>query len=151
MQITVDERVVMGAQRIVSVHPDPGYVSFVAKVQKAKTRKGREYFVLRVTVPKEASEQLEAKPEDFLLFKTKKAQWYHMMNWNEVTNAWGMLPSDIKQEIILSGLPNPEATEPLRIIAGSQASLATSGLATSTASQIPATPMAVSNVKIGAT
>jgi len=52
-----------------------GFVIFVAKLQKAKTRKNKDYFVLRATIPKAVAETLDAKAGDYLLFRTKKAQW----------------------------------------------------------------------------
>src|SRR5713226_1418312 len=95
-------------QIFVAVYPDPSYTSFVAKAQKAKTRKGKNYFVLRVTIPKEIAEKIEAGPDDFLILKAKKAQWYHMVNWTEMGATWKMLPQNIKEGVTLSGLPNPD-------------------------------------------
>jgi len=53
--------------------PDPSFVVFVAKIQKAKTRKDKDYYVLRTTVPKEIAEKLNVEPGDFLFFKAKKS------------------------------------------------------------------------------
>jgi hypothetical protein len=96
------------AQRIVAVYPDPTYTSFVAKAQKARTRKGKNYFILRVTIPKEIAEKIEAGPEDYLVLKAKKAEWYHMVNWLEMRSTWKMLPQSIKESVTLSGLPSPD-------------------------------------------
>jgi hypothetical protein len=86
---------------------DPGYEPFVAKVQKARTRKDKDYFVLRVSVPKGVASNLAVHAGDYLFFKTKKAEWYHMLDWREVGEAWSRLPSSVQTEIVLAGLPNP--------------------------------------------
>jgi len=87
--------------------PSFDYVSFVAKVQRAKTRKGKDYFVLRATVPKEAAEKMNVKPGDYLFFKARKAEWYHMLDWRQMETTWRMLPSEIRNQAILEGLPFP--------------------------------------------
>ena len=87
--------------------PSFNYVSFVAKIQKAKTRKGKDYFVLRATVPKDVAERINAKPGDYLFFKARKAEWYHMLDWRQMETTWRMLPSEIKNQAILEGLPYP--------------------------------------------
>lgn len=89
------------------VIPDPGYEPFVAKVQKVRTRKNKDYFVHRVSVPKEVAQKLDAKTGDYLFFRTKKAEWYHMLDWRQMGEAWRMLPPHIQTEIVLAGLPNP--------------------------------------------
>jgi hypothetical protein len=94
-------------ERSVRLLPDLGYVTFVVKIQKAKTRKDKDYFVLRATVPKEVAEKIDAKPGDYLFFKAKKAQWYHMLDWTKMETTWEMLPSEIKVRAILEGLPYP--------------------------------------------
>lgn len=98
---------ILAAQLIISVEPDPGYVPFVAKLQKAKTRKGKDYFVLRVIIPKDAAKKIDAKPNEYVFFRAKKAMWYHMMDWNQMAATWQMLPNEIQKEVISSGLPNP--------------------------------------------
>ena len=80
-----------------------GYVSFIAKAQKSKTRKGKEYFVLRLTIPKETTEQLDVEPDDYLFLKAKKAKWYHMLDWAQMKETWEMLPEEIQREVPLSG------------------------------------------------
>lgn len=102
--------------------PDPGYEPFVAKVQKAKTRKDKDYFVLRVSVPKNVAQKLDTQPGDYLFFRAKKAEWYHMLDWREMGNAWQMLPPSIRDEIILSGLPNPLRPEMIIPSSGQQMS-----------------------------
>lgn len=86
--------------------PDPDAIPFVAKMQKAKTRKGKDYFVLRATIPKDVVEKIQAKPGDYLFFKAKKAKWFHMVNWQEMKNTWNMLPGDVKDQVIMDGLIN---------------------------------------------
>jgi hypothetical protein len=84
--------------------PDPSYIGFVAKIQKAKTRKNKDYYILRTTVPKEVAEQMHAEPGDFLFFKVKKAEWYHMLDWKAMANTWKMLPTDIQKKVLIDGL-----------------------------------------------
>jgi hypothetical protein len=95
--------------RAVFFIPDRSFVTFVAKIQKAKTRKAKEYFVLRATVPKDVAEKIDAKPGDYLFFKTKKAEWYHMLNWKEMDKTWQMLPDEIRNQAIMDGLQYPGA------------------------------------------
>ena len=89
---------------------DPSFVAFVAKIQKAKTRKDKDYFVLRATVPKDVAKKIDVKPGDYLFFKVKKAEWYHMLNWEKMETTWQMLPDQIKYQAIREGVPYPEAT-----------------------------------------
>jgi len=84
-------------------------VSFVAKPVKLRTRAGKDYFVLRVTIPKEVSARLQAGSEDYLLLRAKIAQWYHMVDWKAMPEAWEKLPSELKVMVAQSGLPVPEA------------------------------------------
>jgi len=96
--------------------PPLGYVTFVAKVQKARTRKDKDYFVLRVTIPKDVAKDMDTQPGDFLLFRAKKAEWHHMLDWNRMQTAWELLPQQIKNKIFMEGLPYPgheEMTFPL--------------------------------------
>jgi len=86
------------------IFPDPEAIPFVAKIQKAKTRKGKDYFVLRTTIPKDVAEKIQAKPGDYLFFKAKKAKWFHMLNWQEMKNTWKLLPENVKDEVIMDGL-----------------------------------------------
>jgi hypothetical protein len=89
---------------MVAIATDPNSVPFVAKLQKAKTRKNKNYYVLRATIPKEVSEKIGANAGDYLFFKAKKAEWYHMLDWNEKSRTWQMLPDDIRNKLILDGL-----------------------------------------------
>lgn len=90
--------------RMVAIASDSTAIPFVAKVQKAKTRKNKNYFVLRATIPKEVSEKLGAKMGDYLFFKAKKAEWYHMLDWSEMGKTWQMLPDEIRNRLIIDGL-----------------------------------------------
>jgi len=89
--------------------PDPGYTTFVAKVQKARTRKDKDYFVFRVTVPKAVANKIDAEPGDFLFFKTKKAEWYHMLDWSKMETTWQLLSEGIRNQVVVEGLPYPGA------------------------------------------
>ena len=110
---------VIGQQtNVVALLPDPGYVAFVATTQKATTRKGKAYFVYRVTLPKDKAEQIGVKPDDYLLFRAKKAQWYHMINWDEMGQTWQMLPEEISRDVVLSGLPSPGSASLAGLIPG---------------------------------
>lgn len=90
--------------KVVVYVPDPSFMTFVAKIQKAKTRKDKDYFVLRTTVPKDVAEKMDAKPGDYLFFRAKKAQWYHMLNWETMENTWKMLPDEIRNHVMMDGL-----------------------------------------------
>jgi len=83
--------------------PDPSFVGFVAKIQKAKTRKNKDYYILRTTVPKEIAEKLNVEPGDFLFFKAKKALWYHMLDWEAMENTWKILPPEIQSKVVMDG------------------------------------------------
>jgi hypothetical protein len=87
--------------------PEPDYVSFVSKMQKVKTRRDKDYFIFRVTVPKDAAEKSGVQPGEFLLFKAKKAEWYDMLDWSQMQEAWQRLPQETRNRIVLSGLPYP--------------------------------------------
>jgi|GEM_PF-2433836 hypothetical protein len=92
------------AFRTVKIIPDYDSVPFVAKIQKAKTRKNKNYYVLRTTLPKEIAEKIGAKEGDYLFFRAKKAQWYHMLDWESMDNTWKLLPDDFKNRIAMDGL-----------------------------------------------
>ena len=93
------------------IFPDPSFATFVAKIQKAKTRKDKDYFVLRATVPKDVAKKIDIKPGDYLFFRVKKAEWYHMLDWEKMETTWRMLPPEIRNQAILEGIPYPEATD----------------------------------------
>lgn len=95
--------------------PDPSFKTFITKVLKRKTRKDKDYFVLRATIPKEVVNDIEAKPGDFLFFKVKKAEWYHLLNWKNMENAWTMLPDNVKLALYKDGISYPGASDQLTI------------------------------------
>lgn len=93
-----------GYCKVVTFMPDPSFVGFVAKIQKAKTRKDKDYYILRTTVPKEIAEKMGVEPGDFLFFRAKKAEWYHMLDWDAMENTWRMLPPDVQNRVLMDGL-----------------------------------------------
>ena len=95
--------------------PDTSFTPFVAKILKRKTRKDKDYYVLRATIPKDIIDEIKAEPGDFLFFKAKKAEWYHMLNWKNMENAWAMLPDQVKYALIRDGIPYPGTTEQFTI------------------------------------
>lgn len=98
------------SMRALFIVPDLSFATFVAKIQKAKTRKDKDYFVLRATVPKDVAKKIDAKPGDYLFFKIKKAEWYHMLEWEKMETTWQMLPDQLKYQAIQEGVPYPGAT-----------------------------------------
>lgn len=82
-------------------------VAFVAKAKKMKTHKDRDYFVFRITIPKKEAEVLDLNEEDFLLLYVQKASWYHMINWEEASDTYSLLPENIKEDIKNSQVPVP--------------------------------------------
>ncbi len=135
MSLVAVEQRLAAEQRIVTFYPDPTYVSFVAKTQKSTTRKDKDYFVLRVTIPKQIAKKIDARPEDYLVLRAKKAAWYHMVNWREMGATWGMLPPEIKVEVTLTGLPNPDLPE-LMAPSSQQMNWPQLGVATGTATSV---------------
>jgi len=87
--------------------PERDYMSFVSKIQKVRTRRDKDYFIFRVTVPKDVAEKTGVQAGEFLLFKAKKAEWYHMLDWSQMQEAWQRLPQETQNRIVLSGLPYP--------------------------------------------
>ncbi|MDG6940283.1 MAG: hypothetical protein JRN39_07780 [Nitrososphaerota archaeon] len=51
----------------------PRRISFMAKIRKVHTRKGKSYFIYRLTVPKRIPEHLSVRDGDVLLVTVKKA------------------------------------------------------------------------------
>lgn len=82
-------------------------VAFLAKPVKVRTRKGKDYFVVRVTIPKDVCEKLAAREDDFLHVRARVAPWYLMVNWGEYPEAWRGLPVELKVLVAQSGLPLP--------------------------------------------
>lgn len=82
-------------------------IPFVAKVSRIRNRKDREYYVHRINLPSEAAEQLKLEGNDYLLLHAQKAEWYHMLNWDDMPKTWARLPEKVKAEIAKSMLPHP--------------------------------------------
>ncbi len=91
--------------------PDPTFVNFVGKIRKIKTRRDKDYFVMRATIPKEVAEKANVKPGDYLFFRVKKAEWYHMLNWKHMEATWQMLPKEVREKAIKEGIAYPGASE----------------------------------------
>lgn len=111
------------AWRGVVIIPDPSLVTYVAKVQKTRTRKNRNYFVLRTTMPKDVAEKIGAMPGDYLLFKAKKAEWFDMLDWKSMENTWKMLPDNIRNHVVRDGLYYEGTSNQMQLIAENMASL----------------------------
>jgi len=77
---------------------------FVAKVFQTRTRKGKDYFVYRFNMPKEVGENMALRDGDYVFFRAMPAQWYHMLDWKEMARTYAMLPVDMKEKVIESGL-----------------------------------------------
>jgi len=82
-------------------------VAFTAKAKKIKTHKNQDYFVYRITVPKEEAQMLEIGNEDYLLIIARKAKWYHMLKWDEMPETWNLLPEEVQQEVKELHMPTP--------------------------------------------
>jgi len=81
---------------------------FPVKVYASKNRKGKDYFVYKVTIPKKIAKELKIKKDDYLLLKASKAEWFHLLDWAEMQSTWTMLPDHMKTRIRESGLKVPE-------------------------------------------
>ena len=88
-------------------------VVFPVKVYASKNRKGKDYFVYKVTIPKKIAKELRITKDDYLLLKASKAEWFHLLDWDEMQPTWAMLPDHMKARIRESGLKVPE----LRVVA----------------------------------
>ncbi|MEM4165526.1 MAG: hypothetical protein QXJ86_06770 [Nitrososphaerales archaeon] len=76
---------------------------FVAKVSKVKNSRSGRYFVYRFNLPKKIGEKLMLKEGDYVLFKAKKAKWYHLLDWSKMTATYQMLPDELKRKIAEDG------------------------------------------------
>ncbi len=74
-------------------------VPFTAKVQKARTRRGKEYYVLRVTIPKDVQRKLHLHPNDHLFFQAEQAKWYHLIDWSRMPETVERLPPELRAVI----------------------------------------------------
>ena len=88
-----------------TVHSPPNnLVPFVARVHRVKTRRGKDYSVLRLTIPKEAGESIGIASNELLFLMAQKAEWYHMIDWSEMKEAWARLPNEMKSTLQYFGL-----------------------------------------------
>jgi hypothetical protein len=84
-------------------------IAFVAKPIKVRTRKGKDYHVVRITVPKDVIERLNPKGDDYLFLRAKIAQWFQMVDWAKLPNVWKKLPSELQREVLAATAPYPGA------------------------------------------
>jgi hypothetical protein len=85
-----------------------GEAVFPVKVYASKSRKGKDYFVYKVTIPKKIAKELKLKKDDYLLLKARKAEWFHLLDWEKMQSTWTMLPDHMKSRVRESGLKVPE-------------------------------------------
>ncbi len=98
--------------------PLPALVPFVAKVHRVKTRRGKDYTVLRMTLPKEVGEKLSVGGNDFLFALAQKAQWYHMIDWSQMAEAWNILPPEMRAVLVHYGLISVSGTAESQTLQG---------------------------------
>jgi hypothetical protein len=106
-QATVEYEVATASYAHIRVVVQDNSLAFVAKPIRVRTRKGRNYHVLRVTIPKVVAERLNLGTDDYLLLRAKVAQWFHLPDWTEMPEIWRRLPREIQSEIVRSNLPHP--------------------------------------------
>ncbi|MHA1632121.1 MAG: hypothetical protein ACTSXC_04840 [Candidatus Freyarchaeota archaeon] len=78
--------------------------TFVAKVKRIRNRRDKEYYIYRITIPHEVAQKLSLEDEDYLLIRTQKAEWYHLLDWKQMKKTWSRIPQWLKNEILSSGL-----------------------------------------------
>lgn len=81
-----------------------GLRSFTVKVQKARTRRGKQYYVLRVTIPKAVQHKLHVRPNDYLFLLAEQAKWYHLVDWTKMPETLQRLPDDLRKVLAASKL-----------------------------------------------
>ena len=81
---------------------------FIAKTVKVRNSKVKDYFLYRMTIPKDVAEKMELGAQDHLIIKAKKAEWYHLLDWSQMDKGWDMLADSAKGEIMALGLPAPK-------------------------------------------
>lgn len=88
-----------------------GSVSFVAKVgvTRTKSKEGKEYTAFRIVIPKHEAEELQLSNGDFVLMEAKHAEWYHMLDWDEMPSTWKLLPQELKMKVEISDLGRKES------------------------------------------
>lgn len=79
-------------------------VPFTAKVQKAKTRKGKEYYVLRLTIPKDVQHKLHLRADDYVFLYAQRAQWYHLVDWAKMPETVKRLPEGLRKTFEMAKL-----------------------------------------------
>ena len=79
-------------------------VPFTVKVQKARTRRGKQYYVLRVTIPKAVQHKLHVRPNDYLFLLAEQAKWYHLVDWTKMPETLQRLPDDLRKVLAASKL-----------------------------------------------
>jgi hypothetical protein len=99
--ITGKERVIFEREFTIVAHT---LVPFVAKTHFVRTRKGKDYTVIRLTVPKKAAQEMGLKEEDYMFLQGRVAEWYDMIDWNKMQETWARLPAGVQQQILTSGL-----------------------------------------------
>jgi len=92
--------------RLTATIPDDSF-AFVAKPIKVRTRKGKDYHVVRITVPKNVMERLMPAPDDYLFLRAKIAQWFHMVNWAKMPKVWEKLPGELQSQVLASNVFSP--------------------------------------------
>src|SRR5574340_785942 len=58
----------------------------------------------RINIPSNVVEELGLGKEDYLLLKTKKAEWFDMLDWSQMKNTWDKLPEETKKKIREDGI-----------------------------------------------
>ncbi|MFZ0891012.1 MAG: hypothetical protein WB778_09110 [Thermoplasmata archaeon] len=82
-------------------------IAFVAKPIRVRTRKGKDYHVIRITVPKSVIERLNPESDDYLFLRVKIAQWFQMVNWANLPKVWRKLPHALQREVLASNVFSP--------------------------------------------
>src|SRR5574340_195525 len=77
---------------------------FVAKVNRIVNDKQNNYYIHRINIPSNVVEELGLGKEDYLLLKTKKAEWFDMLDWSQMKNTWDKLPEETKKKIREDGI-----------------------------------------------
>lgn len=87
-----------------TIRYSPSAVPFVARVHKVRTRRGKDYSILRVTIPKEIGQKLGVRNKEFLFLMAQKAEWFHMIDWTRMPETFAKLPDDLRTVLGMSGL-----------------------------------------------
>lgn len=96
-------REVLYARETVDLLPGK-LIPFVAKVHRVRTRRGKDYSVLRMTIPKSVRESVGIEHNEFLFLLAQKAEWYHMIDWDKAPEAWARLPQQTRAILQYCGL-----------------------------------------------